>query len=1843
MIEIDANLMQDVIRSLSGEGGLKRIQELVEQSFDTVTTATKTHIFTTQMLPFLQTISHPNVLASLILEQAVGTIYNFVYGVNGRRTIPLLSYILDVLSAANKSEETTITYLERSLVVFSKILDINSTAFIQESLELLAKRFQDIFIALYEFQSASLLHEACTYLERIQLRLKIGSSLPTAYPTTNPIKYKPAASFLIYREPPGGRHDNDHSDICKIKIMPTFQEIMCPRTEYLPVKDPTQWQVAGIDGLLDQNFRLLREDTIGQLRDAIQPELQKLLSRNVPNDKDGRSHQLRTYIYRQASVVSLSFDRLSGFQFEVKFPQPPNVQNMKANKRQEWWQASKRLQIDALICLADPQGSVIFCHVMGPEKAEHKKEGQELKPQEQRRDPGRLWKDDKTASIFLSLVEPNNENVQQILHHYRPNHASYALSLVEFPGVLLPAFQPTLLALQNMKNTRNLPFSEFLAPTDPNMYGPIDVPPPAYALKPDFSFNLRCLMNNNTDLELRPGQPFDVRKLQQNSSLDDAQAVALINTLQRKIGLIQGPPGTGKSFTGVAMIRVLLANKNKARADIGPLLCVCYTNHALDQLLEDLVESKITSQIIRIGAQSKSEKLEPFNLRVVVKGVEKTRMEKYMRYQLGQKLDECEKDFYRLIPRLGAADLGASVEHHLKIYYEKHHQQLFGVDEEGFQRAGGSRSQIIQQWLRAGEYQTSKPRRLVQLKEANIDELSLQERKLLHQYWLEEIRADLHAQAKRLLSSYHTTKSEYNNIRDELDLRCLRNADIIGITTTGLARNLKMLRRIRSKVILCEEAGEVLEAHLLTALLPSVEHAILIGDHLQLRPQIQNYELSRENPKGGEQYSLDVSLFERLVEPGSEASVRISYSTLETQRRMHPSIAQLVRDTLYPQLKDAPTVFEYPEVSGMRKRLFWIDHREPEANPSSNDAMATSHWNDYEIDMTMALVNHLIRQGMYESGAIAVLTPYLGQLHKLRRRLGKSFAIVLDDRDQDDLDNAGFDTDEARTSVPIAKTTLLQTLRVATIDNFQGEEAKIVIISLVRSNEQHRCGFLRTSNRINVLLSRAKHGMYIIGNSATSGHVPMWAQVIKILQDSGDFGTSLELQCPRHPDTPIEVSKPDHFLQFSPEGGCSLRCVNRLPCGHACLQKCHSEMLHNAVYCPEPCPRSQKGCDHACPKRCGDSCPIKCNTNIFKPDRVLPCGHLMSNLPCWQAQDLSTARCITAVKKVVPGCDHEIITPCYTDVAAPDYKCKRPCRANLPCGHICKQLCLECIVRDDSTIIGTDHGVCKQKCGRKYSTCAHVCKAICHGQEPCSPCEAPCDVRCGHSKCVKKCYEPCTPCAEDKCLSACPHSACSMPCAAPCDHVPCSKRCERNLACGHQCPSICGESCIDARFCQTCGSEEIKNHEVDFILGQSYRDINLDENPCIFPQCGHFLTMESMDAQMDIKKYYVVDAEENPIAIAASSEPFSMSDIKACATCRGSLRDIARYGRLVRRALLDESTKKFILYVNREYVPLAQDVSKQIKLLNDKPWNAAMQLFTSPVTINIEDSPNRQVRVMQELLSKHDKSRWREVVKLRNRTVNYRQRVTLEEQPFNRVRNMVDNARRRKGAAGAFDFDESVLQTKGFILAAALILRLDIALLADFLFLRKQVNAAANKSELNLHLQRNKEECHTLINTAANSQRIFQQVEGYIFLAQLYALERSHATGPQIAENSLEQGRANIKAARRLYMAHPDQAKGLSGEIDAAEKMLNGSTFYATVTNEERIAVIRAMTRELTGTGHWYYCQNGHPFTIGECGGAMQLATCPECGAPVGGQNHQAVPGVRHASDLEEALRNMML
>lgn len=479
---------------------------------------------------------------------------------------------------------------------------------------------------------------------------------------------------------------------------------------------------------------------------------------------------------------------------------------------------------------------------------------------------------------------------------------------------------------------------------------------------------------------------------------------------------------------------------------IADLFIRCYTNHALDQFLEDLMEAGLPGKgIVRLGTRSKSERVskECVSIKDVGDKNKPTKIEKKTLSDLNRELDDIIYNIKGVAKRANSLSQEYMLRDHLqrhhplvyKIFYPQAHQD---TSERGWTQAGRSRApnspEPINRWASARLERGINPKlamnRLHELGPKLLETVA-SFRHRVYNNWIDEMRRDLNNQYLTLVKDHIAITKKVKACHKERDRRGLQDMDIIGATTTGLATFSPILRMLKSKVLICEEAAEVLEAHVLTALLPSVQHAILIGDHQQLRPQINNFlELSSES-KTGSLYRLDESLFERLAR-------QMPVSQLDTQRRMHPSISELVRQTLYPKLTDYKTTAEYPEVVGMKKRLFWLDHRHPEdsLNNDVNDPNSTSKSNTWEVDMVMGLMKHIQRQGVYRSKRIAVLTPYAGQLRLFQQKMGESFELILDERDEAQL---ALEAEPVlKINGPtVGKGRLLDSLRIATVDNFQ--------------------------------------------------------------------------------------------------------------------------------------------------------------------------------------------------------------------------------------------------------------------------------------------------------------------------------------------------------------------------------------------------------------------------------------------------------------------------------------------------------------------------------------------------------------------------------------------------------------------------------------------------------------------------------------------------------------------------------------------------------------------------------------------------------------------------------------
>ncbi|KAG8908691.1 hypothetical protein FRC01_007295 [Tulasnella sp. 417] len=285
------------------------------------------------------------------------------------------------------------------------------------------------------------------------------------------------------------------------------------------------------------------------------------------------------------------------------------------------------------------------------------------------------------------------------------------------------------------------------------------------------------------------------------------------------------------------------------------------------------------------------------------------------------------------------------------------------------------------------------------LNTSEVWSMSMEERQALLAHWADQARECARepqkAEFEKLKRDHADARSAWSDIMDQAKQKELSKADLIGCTTNGAAKLTSLLQSVGPKVLLVEEAGQVLEAHILASLVPSIEHLILIGDPLQLRPTIANYQLSMENPRTGKVFRFDQSLMERLSGMG------LPMAQLDVQRRMRPRIADLVRRTLYPALKDHDLVQATPPIRGMAQDVFFLDHRHAEDGGGEESVSKT---NTYEAEMIKDLVLYFLRQGKYtKAGDIVVLCAYLGQLAKVRKLLSREVATMIDERDAVEL------------------------------------------------------------------------------------------------------------------------------------------------------------------------------------------------------------------------------------------------------------------------------------------------------------------------------------------------------------------------------------------------------------------------------------------------------------------------------------------------------------------------------------------------------------------------------------------------------------------------------------------------------------------------------------------------------------------------------------------------------------------------------------------------------------------------------------------------------------------------
>ena len=658
----------------------------------------------------------------------------------------------------------------------------------------------------------------------------------------------------------------------------------------------------------------------------------------------------------------------------------------------------------------------------------------------------------------------------------------------------------------------------------------------------------------------------------------------------------------------------------------------------------------------------------------------------------------------------------------------------------------------------------------------NIWNMSQSDRLRLYLFWIENYREHYRVEIHHAERAYEQLCEELKEVQFEEEEQVIRQATVVGMTTSGAARYHSVLQRIAPKIVVIEEAAEVMEAHIITSLSHNTKHTILIGDHKQLRPKATVYELAQK-------YNLEVSLFERMVLNSMDCK------RLSIQHRMRPEIATLTKRIYDHEIVDHDSVCNFPPISGLCHNLFFIDHCQPEKLIGG----LQSYSNHHEAEFLVALCEYLLLQG-YERKQITILTMYTGQLLLLQEKMPRR---------------------------------AFEGVKVCAVDNFQGEENDIILLSLVRSNSEGRIGFLGESNRICVALSRARQGFYCIGNfNLLKSHCKLWKEICADLNTKEAIGDNLQLICKRHKNV-TNVRCAREFKQCE-LGGCTMPCADRLECGHACDKLCHvSDVYHALGRCVKMCFNSCSS-GHKCHNKCHypRECP-KCSVLVRKTPA---CGHEQSLRCSIDPDDVSSGfQCERKVIKSLP-CGHNNLMKCFKDpIIYSD--CTSSCTKVLDCGHTCSERCtqkcqcgtkieiqLPCNHRKQVLCREKNNSIdCNEKCERTLN-CGHACPGICHEECATKLCKILVlkDLPCGHRQIVRCSRDPQT--------------------------VFCSSACQRLLNCGHKCPSLCGNLCQEIRCKELCQKRCQRDHpcQKQCHYGSPCGECTVPVN-AIIATCGHMV------------------------------------------------------------------------------------------------------------------------------------------------------------------------------------------------------------------------------------------------------------------------------------------------------------------------------------------------------------------------------------------------------------------
>lgn len=338
------------------------------------------------------------------------------------------------------------------------------------------------------------------------------------------------------------------------------------------------------------------------------------------------------------------------------------------------------------------------------------------------------------------------------------------------------------------------------------------------------------------------------------------------------------------------------------------------------------------------------------------------------------------------------------------------------------------------------------------------------------QLWsLRKAIREMRSKRKRGSESYHQQLDRLKSRATELEVRInaelFQEARVIACTLTGAAN--RVLEGMKFTTLFIDEAAQALEA---ACWIPirKVSRVIFAGDHQQLPPTVKSIAALKAG--------LGKTLMERIVENKPEV-----VTLLQVQYRMNDQIMQFSSREFYNGMLQTAPEIKYRGILDYDNPMSWYNTDDlPDDIESKEEFVGESFGriNKAEAELTLQhLELYYGRIGkqriLDERIDVGIISPYRAQVQLLRRMIKKREFFKP----------------------------YRHLISANTVDGFQGQERDVIILSLVRSNDEGQIGFLRDLRRMNVAITRARMKLIILGSVGTLTKHPFYKRLYEYIQE----------------------------------------------------------------------------------------------------------------------------------------------------------------------------------------------------------------------------------------------------------------------------------------------------------------------------------------------------------------------------------------------------------------------------------------------------------------------------------------------------------------------------------------------------------------------------------------------------------------------------------------------------------------------------------------------------------------------------------------------------------------------